>query len=384
MLVAPNFLGLKHSGATTALMGGSVQTLCTEQAPAQRCPSPDHMDRHPAPPHSQLLVGMKRGPAACDREGSHSYQHFYMGVSDPGPGMPDFTARGYVDDQQILHYDNKTRRQEPRGDWVQRAVRPDFWDRETRSLRGWQRVFQSNLVTLRYRYNQTGGSHTLQFMYGCELREHNSTGGHMLFGYDGEDFISYDLRTHTWVAAPTQAESTQSRWNKDKALLQDARSYLEETCIKWLRQYLQHGEAALQSKHPMAQVSGRPSRDGRTTLSCHVHGFYPRDVAVAWLKNGTNRSGVLPSGDGTYQTWATIEIDPSSNHSYTCSVQHESLGAALSVAWDKGSLESNWVLIMGIIFGVLLVIAMMSAVANFFCLREPAPPPETPMEQERK
>ncbi|KYO18301.1 hypothetical protein Y1Q_0012783 [Alligator mississippiensis] len=335
------------------------------------------------------------GPGICPLvltitpAGSHRYQHFYMGVSDPSPGMPDFTARGYVDDQQILHYDSKTRRQEPRGDWVQRAVRPDFWDRETRSLQGWQGVFQSNLVTLRYRYNQTGGSHTLQFMYGCELHEHNSTGGHMLFGYDGEDFISYDLRTRTWVAAPTQAESTQSRWNKDKALLQDARSYLEETCIEWLRKYLQHGEAALQSKHPMAQVSDRPSQDGRTTLSCRVHDFYPRDVAVVWLKNGevqpeTNRAGVLPSGDGTYQTWATIEIDPSSNHNYTCSVEHESLGAALRVSWDKGQTESNWVLIMGITFGVLLVIATMSAVANFFCLREPAPSPEGPMEKERK
>ncbi|XP_025049910.1 uncharacterized protein LOC102379248, partial [Alligator sinensis] len=212
--------------------------------------------------------------------GSHSYQHFYMAVSDPSSDVFTFTAVGYVDDQQVLHYDSETQRQEPRGDWVQGAVGPDFWEGESRTLRAWQRGFKRNLRTLRYYYNQTKGSHTLQFTYGCELREDNSTGGHMQLGYDGADFISYDLATRTWVAAPAQAQRTQCKWNEDKPVLQDTRSYLEETCIAWLRQYLRHGEAALQSRRPVAQVSDRPSsRDGRTTLSCRVRGFYPRDAA---------------------------------------------------------------------------------------------------------
>ncbi|XP_059573212.1 major histocompatibility complex class I-related gene protein-like [Alligator mississippiensis] len=65
-------------------------------------------------------------------------------------------------------------------------------------------------------------------------------------------------------------------------------------------------------------------------------------MAAVWLKNGevqpqeTSHAGVLPSRGETYQTWATIEIAPSSNHNYACSVRHESLGAALRVAWDKG------------------------------------------------
>ncbi|XP_059581513.1 major histocompatibility complex class I-related gene protein-like [Alligator mississippiensis] len=292
-----------------------------------------------------------------------------MGVSDPSPGVPYFTAMSYVDDQKILHYDSETRRQEPHEDWVQGAVRPHFWDRETRSLWGWQGGFQSNLVTLRYCYNQTSGSHILQLMYGCELHEDNSTGGSMRFGYEGGDFISYDLRTRTWVAETTQAQVTQRRWNEDKALLQDVRAYLEETCTTWLRKYLQHGEAALQSKHPVAQVSNRLSWDRRSILSCRVHSFYPRDVAVVWLKNGeaqpqeTSRSGVLPSGDGTYQTWATIEIDPSSNHNYTCSVEHESLGAALRVAWDKGRTEFDPMQIEGIVIAVG-VIAQLVAMAG--------------------
>ncbi|XP_059571355.1 major histocompatibility complex class I-related gene protein-like [Alligator mississippiensis] len=145
---------------------------------------------------------------------------------------------------------------------------------------------------------------------------------------------------------------------------------------------------------PMAQVSDWPSiRDGRTTLSCQVHGFYAKDAAVVWLQNGeaqpqeTSRSGVLPSGDGTYQTWATIEIDPSSNHSYTCSMEHVSLGAALRVAWDKGRTESDPAMIVGIVIGAVLVTAMAGAAVFFLTEQSPverAPRPRDPAEEERE
>ncbi|KYO30377.1 HLA class I histocompatibility antigen, alpha chain F-like [Alligator mississippiensis] len=102
-----------------------------------------------------LLLGAETVPGA--HAGSHSYRHFYTAVSDPSLDVPVFTAVGYVDDQQILRYDSETQRQEPRGDWVQGAVDQDFWDGETRSLRRWQDGFKRNLLTLRHRYNQTGG-----------------------------------------------------------------------------------------------------------------------------------------------------------------------------------------------------------------------------------
>ncbi|XP_059581540.1 major histocompatibility complex class I-related gene protein-like [Alligator mississippiensis] len=349
------------------MAGGAWSTPCSRRLVPARAPSTSPSGRAVERPQKALRVcrahcpeqqegwsraqGKQGDPGAVgvlllpglEMGGSHFYHHFYTGMSNPSTDVSRFTAVGYVDDQQILHYDSETRRQEPCRDWVQGAVDPDFWDGETVTLRGWQRGFAANLVTLQHHYNQSRGSRPLQLTYGCELHEGHSTGGHMQFGYDGGDFISYDPCTHTWVAGTTQAQCTQYKWNEAKAMLQSARAYLEETCIAWLWQYLQHGEAALQSKRPVAQMSDRPSsRDGRTTLSCRVHSFYPKDVAVIWLQNGeaqpqeTSCSGVLPSGDGTYQTWTTIEIDSSSNHSYTCSVEHVSLGAALRVAWDKG------------------------------------------------
>ncbi|XP_059571289.1 H-2 class I histocompatibility antigen, Q9 alpha chain isoform X1 [Alligator mississippiensis] len=353
-----------------------------------------------------LLAGAVSVPAAGPG-GSHSYRSFYTGVSDPGPDLPAFTALSYVDDQQILHYDSETQRVEPRADWVQGAVDPDYWDRETETLQGWEQKFGVKLRTLQFRYNQTGGSHTLQLMYSCELGEDGSPGAYVKLGYDGRDFLSYDPKKRTWAAAPAETQVTQRRLNEYKAFLQSAATYMEETCIEWLRKYLQHGKAALQSKHPVAQVNDRlSSRDGLTTLSCWVHGFYPKDVAVVWLKNGeaqpqeTSRSRVLPSGDGTYQIWATIKINPSRSHDYTCSVEHVSLGAALRVALDKSRVEPefNLMLITGLVVTVVLVVAVSGSAVSFLRRQgvgyraapakwipvKSAPPPEGLMEEERE
>lgn len=93
--------------------------------------------------------------------------------------------------------------------------------------------------------------------------------------------------------------------------------------------------------HPTARVSDRSSHDGLTTLSCKVSGFYPRDITVTWLRNGESRQqetyseGILPSGDGTYQTWVTMEIDPKIKAHYSCHVEHEGLLEPLSVSWSK-------------------------------------------------
>uniref|UniRef100_A0A8C3FGC6 Ig-like domain-containing protein n=1 Tax=Chrysemys picta bellii TaxID=8478 RepID=A0A8C3FGC6_CHRPI len=256
----------------------------------------------------------------------HSLRYFYTGVSEPGPGLPEFITVGSVDDQPIDHYDSERGSAVPRAEWMARNLDAQYWDQNTQISQG---RGQRDPVRL---LQSEQGFHTLQVMYGCDLRGDGSKGGFYQYAYDGQDFVSFDKDQETWVAADDAAQITKHKWDADRSIAQGLRAYLEGTCIEWLGKYLEYGKETLQRREPpRVHVSDQPSWDGLTTLSCRVHGFYPRNVAVVWLKKGvavpweTLQWGVVPSGDGTYQTRATIEIDPSSETDYTCCVEHPSL-----------------------------------------------------------
>uniref|UniRef100_A0A8C3HEG2 Ig-like domain-containing protein n=1 Tax=Chrysemys picta bellii TaxID=8478 RepID=A0A8C3HEG2_CHRPI len=275
---------------------------------------------------------------------SHSLRYFYTGVSEPGAGLPSFLAVGYVDDVAFIHYDSETQtaRPQPQAPWMEGKVEAQYWERETRNLRNVQARYKVSLQTLIQRYNRSGGEslHTYQNTYGCNLLANGSTWGIDQFAFDGNDFISFDKNTLTWVAADPGAQVTKRKWGDSD--IQYRKRYQEQTCVEWLRKYLEHGKETLQRRErPAVRVTGRDAPGGPTTLSCRAHGFYPRDIALSWLRKGesseqkTWRGGVLPNGDGTYHAWATVEIDPRERDLYSCRVEHESLAQPLDTAWGE-------------------------------------------------
>uniref|UniRef100_A0A8D0GC56 Ig-like domain-containing protein n=1 Tax=Sphenodon punctatus TaxID=8508 RepID=A0A8D0GC56_SPHPU len=299
----------------------------------------------------------------------HSLRYFDTAVSNPSPRLPPFLSTGYVDDRQLDLYSSEWRKVLPWAPWMEQNMDAEYWDRSTQIAQGNQAVFRVDLGTLRQRYNQSdAGSHTLQYVYGCEMRPDGSTLGFYQYGYDGRDFLSYDANIGIWVAPVPQAQITQRKWNTDMAQLHNDRHYLEGECIAWLRKYLSYGAESLRPREPQLLVSDRPTPDGLTRLSCRAHGFYPRDIAVVWLKNGvamcgeTQSWGIVPSGDGTYQTRATIEIDPSSDARYQCCVEHKSLTQDLRVAWEP---KANVWLTVGVVLGALMLLMAVAGIGLY-------------------
>ncbi|XP_053159148.1 major histocompatibility complex class I-related gene protein-like [Hemicordylus capensis] len=270
--------------------------------------------------------------------GSHSLRYFYTGVSSPGHGIPEFMAAGYVDDQLFTFYNSSVGSVESRATWAEEAIGEHYWDA---IIVGTQQRFHMDLRVLEDRYNHTGGSHTLQLLCGCELHADGSIGAFWQHSYDGEDFLGFDMNTFTYVAPVRQAAITQRKWNsKEKVLLQRDRAYLRDICIEWLRKYVEHGAETLRKREPWVHLSERPTPDGGIHLSCQVYGFYPQEISVGWLRNGAILPkemlawGVVPSGNGTYQTRVVIEVDPSASDQYECAVKHESLAGELRVRWE--------------------------------------------------
>ncbi|XP_074932542.1 class I histocompatibility antigen, F10 alpha chain-like [Phalacrocorax aristotelis] len=274
-----------------------------------------------------LLLGVLVGAAS----GLHSLRYFDVWVSEPSPGVPQFTIVGYVDQNRFMHYDSDIGKDEPRAQWMVANMDQQFWDSETRKSHYWQRFYRMDFDTLQRRYNQSGGTHTWQRMAGCDLLEDGSTRGFYQEAYDGRDFIAFDMNTMTFTAADVGAQIIKRKWEEDGTVAERHKHYLENDCIKALRKYVSYGRAVLERKEPpTVRVSGKEAQ-GILTLHCRAYGFYPRPITVSWLKDGevrdaeTEWGSVAPNSDGTYYTWASIEARPEDKDKYRCRVEHACL-----------------------------------------------------------
>uniref|UniRef100_A0A803SRG4 Ig-like domain-containing protein n=1 Tax=Anolis carolinensis TaxID=28377 RepID=A0A803SRG4_ANOCA len=292
----------------------------------------------------RLLLGLAVFLAGtCSGSSSHSMRYFVTSVSEPGQQVPQFSYVGYVDDQEFVSYNASTRRYLPKVPWISKVEKndPDYWERNTLYAQGHERSFRDHLATLAEYYNQSGGLHTFQWMYGCELRNDWSKGGYYQYAYDGRDYISLDKDTLTWMAADVPAQNTKRKWDADFRDNEYKKTYLEETCIEWLQRYLNYGkETLLRTEKPEVKVTRKEDYDGMETLTCHVGGFYPKEIDITWTKDGEDRRQdvfhglVSPNSDGTYYTWWSITVDPKERERYKCHVEHDGLLNPMDVVWE--------------------------------------------------
>ncbi|XP_061875653.1 class I histocompatibility antigen, F10 alpha chain-like [Colius striatus] len=308
-----------------------------------------------------LLLVLGRGA-----DGLHSLRYFYVAVSEPSPGLPQFTAVGYVDGILISQYSSNTGRVVPRVKWMEDNMDPEYWEGQTQIERSNEQIGLMNLDTLRSRYNQSGRAHTLQVMSGCDLLEDESTRGYWQYAYDGRDFIAFDMDTMTFTAADAAALVTKRKWEEDGTVAERMKHYLESTCIEWLKKYVSHGQEMLERKEPpTVRVSGQEAH-GVLSLRCRAYGFYPRPISVSWLKDGevrdqdTEWGGVAPNSDGTYYTWASIEARPEDRDKYRCRVEHAGLPEPGLYAWEPDS--NPLPIVLGVAGALVVAIAAIAGV----------------------
>ncbi|KAG9464482.1 hypothetical protein GDO78_019874, partial [Eleutherodactylus coqui] len=179
---------------------------------------------------------------------SHSLRYYFTGVSAPGSGVPEYSEVGYVDDQEIVNYNSVSRRMLPRAEWMKK-VEPEYWETETLRAKENEAWFRHNVRILMERFNQTGGFHSVQVMYGCELDDDGSIRGWNQYRYDGGEFIALDTQTWTYTATMSQALITTQRWNSPEERQGEIRrNYLENICIDWLKKYVENGREELESR----------------------------------------------------------------------------------------------------------------------------------------
>nr|CRZ21471.1 MHC class I protein [Macaca nemestrina] len=304
--------------------------------------------------------------------GSHSLRYFSAGTSRPGRGEPRFISVGYVDDTQFLRFDSDAAspRMEPRAPWAEQEG-PEYWEEQTGLAKNITQFFRVGLGNLRGYYNQSeAGSHTLQWIYGCDLRpDGRLLRGYHQFAYDGKDYIALNGDLRSWTAADTAAQITQRKWEAAREAEQ-MRAHLEGTCVEWLRRYLEKGKETLQrADPPKTHVTHHPVSDHEATLRCWALGFYPAEITLTWQRDGEEQTQdtelveTRPVGDGTFQKWAAVVVPSGEEQRYTCHVQHEGLPEPLTLRWEPSS--QSTITIVGIVAGlaVLAVVVTGAVVA---------------------
>nr|AIY62735.1 MHC class I antigen [Gallus gallus] len=308
-----------------------------------------------------LLLAAVSGVAAEH----HTLRYICTVMTDPGPGLPWNVDVGNVEGELFVHYNSTARRYVPRTEWIAAKADQQYWDGQTQIGQGNEQIDRENLGILQRRYNQTGGSHTVQWMYGGDIVEGGPIRGYYQMAYDGRDFTAFDKGTMTFTAAVPEAVPTKRKWEEGD-YAEGLKQYLEETCVEWLRRYVEYGKAELGRRElPEVRVWGKEA-DGILTLSCRAHGFYPRPIVVSWLKAGAERGqdaqsgGIVPNGDGTYHTWVTIDAQPGDGDKYQCRVEHASLPQPGLYSWEPP--QPNLVPIVAGVAVAIVAIAIMVGV----------------------
>ncbi|XP_028256377.1 major histocompatibility complex class I-related gene protein-like [Parambassis ranga] len=318
-----------------------------------------------------FLVGVH-----CAAAVTHSLQYFYT-ASSGIPNFPEFVNLGMLDGVQMDYYDSNIKKVIPKQDWMAKTEGPEYWDRQTQVSIGDEQVFKSNIDVVKQRFNQTGGVHVFQMMYGCEWdNETGEVNGYEQFGYDGEDLIAFDLKTETWIAPRQQALITKHKLDQNKALSASQKNYLTQECPEWVKKYVNYGESSLM-RTVLPSVSFL-QKNSSSPISCHATGFYPNRADLVWSKDGeeihegVDKGEILPNHDGTFQM--SVEMDFSSvpeeeRKKYECVFQLSGvkediitrLDRAVILTNEKNALIENALTTMIII--IIAAVVLLAAVA---------------------
>ncbi|XP_030202446.1 uncharacterized protein LOC115535407 isoform X2 [Gadus morhua] len=277
----------------------------------------------------------------------NSLTYIYTAFTRPVglPGIHEFSAMGLLDGRPIDYFDSDTPVKVPKEDWMKERLDKEYWDKGTSSRQTKQQWFKVNLkiLTDRLRKNDTV-NHYLQWRHGCEV---NTTGserklsGIDQYGYDGDDFLSFDSHHKQWVAHMDGAILTKRKWDGIQQLNDYTDGYLHNECVQWLDTFLKYRkEANIKASPPEVYISARPF-ENNLKLSCLATGFHPKEITMNIRRDGhlvdrddgLQSTGIRPNGDGTHQIKKWVMIPRGDTANYTCEVNHPASNIHVVEEW---------------------------------------------------
>uniref|UniRef100_A0A3B4B484 MHC class I-like antigen recognition-like domain-containing protein n=1 Tax=Periophthalmus magnuspinnatus TaxID=409849 RepID=A0A3B4B484_9GOBI len=187
------------------------------------------------------------------------------------PNFPEYVVVGVLNDLEIMRCDSETKRTEPKQEWMNRVTEDDpmFWFWTTQLCVNYLQKRKGNIENIKQLLNQTEGAHIWQGMCGCDWDdETDDITGYVQFAFDGEDFISLDPSTESWVAAKSEAVFTKMRWERS-GQIQRYKHYIHKVCNVGLKNFVRYGEKTLRrtgEKRHTCKIKTASSNKGPSQL----------------------------------------------------------------------------------------------------------------------
>ncbi|XP_044190962.1 major histocompatibility complex class I-related gene protein-like [Thunnus albacares] len=280
--------------------------------------------------------------------------------------FPEFVAVAVVDEVQTACYDSNSKRAEPKQDWVEKIIKdhPQQLEFYTQICVSLHVTLKTDLVTLEQYFNQTGDVHILQVMAGCEWDdETEEVIGFAQIGYDGEDFLSFDLKTLTWIASKPQAVIIQHKWDREKARSIFVKNVLTNMCPQGLKMSQDYGKSSLLRTDLPSVFLLRKTPS--SPVSCFATGFYPHRADMFWRKDGEElheeRGEILPNHDGSFQMSVDLNVSsvsPDDWKKYECVFQLSGLKDDIITKLDKAVIRTNWEILTDMTIPIIAVVAL--------------------------
>ncbi|XP_073348139.1 major histocompatibility complex class I-related gene protein-like [Pagrus major] len=288
---------------------------------------------------------------------SSPVKHRLTFISTASSGLPyfsEFVGAIMVDEHLVVHCDDGKKLLEPRHNWVKEVLEKDPFQLRLYRLGCFELEpisFKATIISLKQRSNQNGGVHTLQLISGCEWDdETREVSGFHRYGYDGEDFTTFDLKTETWNTLKPHASIIKPSWDSKGYTMKEYKHYLMKVFPVWLEKYVDNGRSFLQRTElpSVSLLQKTPS----SPVSCHATGFYPHRAALFWRKDEeelheeVDHKEILPNPDGTFQMSVDLNLSsvtPENWTRYDCVFQLHGVKEDIIIKLEKDRIRTNWV-----------------------------------------
>lgn len=93
-------------------------------------------------------------------------------------------------------------------------------------------------------------------MNGCQWdSDSGEIDGYKMYGYDGEDFLSLDLKNMRWIAHVPQAAASKDKRDANVTEFQAMKRFFHHECIDKLKEYVGYGKCELNWKGTVPHIT---------------------------------------------------------------------------------------------------------------------------------